>query len=113
MQNETKSMNKDPCVCIGDDRIIGGKKARKFEFPWQVGIGFSGGKNVFCGGALIAKNWVLSAAHCTDGDEPSDLQVFIGANNLKKNKPKAQIIQVAEIIQHENYNTETCKLYTL
>jgi secreted trypsin-like serine protease len=36
----------------------------------------------YCGGALIAANWVLTAGHCVEGMSASDLQVAVGVYDL-------------------------------
>lgn len=54
-------------VKIPGTRIVGGRKAKKGEFPWQVSIASvssTGSKKHFCGGTILSENTILTAAHC-------------------------------------------------
>lgn len=64
-----------------DTRIYGGRPAEQGTWPWQVSlhasqhVGNDQESRVlsqFCGGSLIARQWVLTAAHCVQ-----DLQMQI------------------------------------
>ena len=53
----------------GRGRIVGGEEAADGEFPWQVSLRQIAGLGAthFCGGSVIDKDWVLTAAHCCAG----------------------------------------------
>ncbi len=61
-------------------RIIGGSDASEL-YPWMVSIQIGGH---FCGGTLIGKDWVLTAAHCMEDVNADDLTLFIGGANLNQ-----------------------------
>lgn len=79
-------------------RIIGGTDASSGAYPWMVSIQ-SGGQH-FCGGSLIADQWVLTAAHCVEDQQASRVQVAVGEHDLNNNKDGAQNRQVSKIIIH-------------
>uniref|UniRef100_A0A8C0M1K5 Kallikrein related peptidase 12 n=2 Tax=Canis lupus familiaris TaxID=9615 RepID=A0A8C0M1K5_CANLF len=45
------------------EKIVKGKECARHSQPWQVGL-FEGA-NLRCGGVLIDRRWVLTAAHCS------------------------------------------------
>lgn len=54
------------------DLIVGGEQARVGEFPHQALLGYNSENNKVefkCGGSLISKRFVLTAAHCSKGGE--------------------------------------------
>ena len=81
-QNSQKSSNKNSGLwkpngakaeCgerVGSANIVGGKTAKRGDYPWMALLGFdiNTGKKVdrfyICGGSLINKYYVLTAAHC-------------------------------------------------
>ena len=43
-------------------RVVGGFNCKKNSQPWQVAVYYQ--KEHICGGVLLDRNWVLTAAHC-------------------------------------------------
>ncbi|MEM7129847.1 MAG: trypsin-like serine protease [Chloroflexota bacterium] len=91
--------------------IVGGEEAEVGEWPWQAALmltsSFTGrpGLRQFCGGSLIAPNWILTAAHCVPGLTPSDVVVVLGRHRLSSSE--GEEIGVRRIISHEEYNDNT------
>ena len=59
------------CPIAIKERIVGGEEASIGEYPWLALIGYTsrGRSGVIwsCGGSLIGKRYVLTAAHCVTG----------------------------------------------
>ncbi|XP_030844905.1 LOW QUALITY PROTEIN: sushi, von Willebrand factor type A, EGF and pentraxin domain-containing protein 1-like [Strongylocentrotus purpuratus] len=52
----------------GTSRIVGGDIAGSGVWPWQAALYDEDTNDIICGGSLIHKNWILTAAHCFIGD---------------------------------------------
>ncbi|NXD87770.1 GRAA protein, partial [Halcyon senegalensis] len=77
--------------------IIGGAEVAPHSRPFMAIISKKG--KIICGGALIKKNWVLTAAHCdVDGGE-----VILGAHSQKAREREKQFFQIAEKFPHPCY----------
>jgi secreted trypsin-like serine protease len=76
------------------------------EYPWQAAvITRSGG---FCGGSLLSDQWVLTAAHCTDGKTVAGIQVHLGQHDLySATESKLLRMSVEKIVEHPNYHSES------
>ncbi|MCX6131341.1 MAG: trypsin-like serine protease, partial [Proteobacteria bacterium] len=70
-------------------QVIGGNNAAAPSY--FVAIHLDGDKTPFCGGSLIAKNIVLTAAHCVNQNR-GPISVWIGIETLN-NLPQARPVQ--------------------
>jgi Trypsin len=84
-----------------DPKIIGGETAQARRF--MASILDEGSTDPFCGGALIAKNIVLTAAHCVS-DTKKRLVVGLGQSDASVySSPGFVPIKVKAIKVHERY----------
>jgi hypothetical protein len=81
--------------------IVGGAEAAPNDWPWMASL--QDGSFHFCGGALIAPDMVVTAAHCTAGSSPGDFDVVLGRHDLSTND--GERIPIAEIINHPDYGS--------
>ncbi|XP_038580399.1 LOW QUALITY PROTEIN: coagulation factor VII-like [Micropterus salmoides] len=100
LQGENKAKQLDSRA-----RIVGGTECPKGQCPWQVLLVYKG--KGFCGGVIYKPTWILTASHCLEKTEAQFLKVVAGEHNTLLNEGTEQLIQVSEIIMHQNYVTST------
>jgi secreted trypsin-like serine protease len=86
-------------------QIMGGYEAPAGAWPWMTAILHASESDLYkaqyCGGVLIASNWVVTAGHCVDGLSPSDIDVAVGVSDLAN--WSGTRIPVARIVRHPAY----------
>ena len=89
-------------------RIIGGDESRENAFPFMTGLISAGESeiNPFCGASFVGGRYVLTAAHCIDGSEADDVEVWIGGFDVTKPEGGKRV-KVAQIYAHESYDNYT------
>lgn len=65
-----------------EPRIVGGNSTYEGEFPWAVSIQRHG--NHHCGGVIVARRWILTAAHCVRSQLVGNLVVRTGGSTLAR-----------------------------
>ncbi|NXY90619.1 CFAI factor, partial [Alcedo cyanopectus] len=90
-------------------RIIGGKVAKKGDFPWQVAIKDTSneGSTVYCGGVYIGGCWVLTAAHCVRANRAHLYRVWIALLHTIEHDEETDTFRLKQLIIHEDYNASS------
>ncbi|CAN7983262.1 unnamed protein product, partial [Ixodes hexagonus] len=72
------------CICgkqqVRTGRIVGGHDAYDGEFPWIVSLRINGQHE--CGGTIVAKRWIVTAAHCLQRASLRSLRIRVGEYHL-------------------------------
>ena len=99
------------------NRIVGGNDTFLPEYQFTVGIldatESDNYQAQFCGGTLVANNWVVTAAHCVTSDvggsyqvlQASDIDILAGCNDLQE--ASCQRIDVENILVFSAYDITT------
>jgi len=84
-----------------DQLIVGGEDAKVGEFPYQISLRYPGNSH-HCGGSIIDRKWVLTAAYCIGH---GDLEILAGQTILSdSNSGTPQIVQVEEVFKRPKYS---------
>ncbi|XP_074856209.1 LOW QUALITY PROTEIN: elastase-1-like [Carettochelys insculpta] len=93
------------------ERIISGNEVRPHSWPWQVSLQVWTRTNSkfihVCGGTLIHKSWVLTAAHCFQkgkAEYAANWRILLGKHNLNRTESTERVYHVKRIYQHEHFN---------
>ncbi|XP_067016857.1 complement factor B-like isoform X1 [Acropora muricata] len=95
-------------------RIVSGSSSRRGWWPWQVAVKKydNGNFKLHCGGALISRQWVLTAAHCFylqnkfSGEREfrdDGFKVSAGEYRLDQQEKSQQDISPEKIVPHGKY----------
>lgn len=82
--------------------IIGGEETTTEENPFVVALTTPDGFQ-FCGGTIVAPTKVVTAAHCTEGSSPSEIQVVAGRTALSGGG--GTVAGVTDIWLHPQWNS--------
>ncbi|KAJ7308396.1 hypothetical protein JRQ81_008938 [Phrynocephalus forsythii] len=85
--------------------VIGGREAAPHSRPFMASIQLNG--EHFCGGFLVRKRWVMTAAHCLIPRRTPAIRVVLGAHSLQTPEGSQQIFGVLESVAHQGYDPKT------
>ena len=105
----TCALAQEPPTTPRDKFIVNGVLVQDGEVPWQVALIRSSSPETdrwqFCGGSLIAEQWVLTAAHCVDNsivmNDAARLDIVAGTLTYKTGGER---VKAEKIIVHQEWN---------
>ena len=92
-------------VGIVAEKIVGGAAAPQGQNRWITSVQKNGH---FCGAALIADGWVLTAGHCVIGEKAKKIRVWVGGYDLRQSGG-GQSVKVKKIHLHPGYDDDTLR----
>ncbi|MEZ4614965.1 MAG: trypsin-like serine protease [Caldilineaceae bacterium] len=91
---------------VDEPDIRGGHESEPDAWPWQVALVYSYSDDAyygqFCGGTLIAPEWVLTAAHCVEYTYADSIHVVLGRHQLSAND-EGERVAVSDIVVYPDY----------
>uniref|UniRef100_F6V6U3 Peptidase S1 domain-containing protein n=1 Tax=Ciona intestinalis TaxID=7719 RepID=F6V6U3_CIOIN len=80
--------------------------ANKGSLPWMVTLRRYPSFSFFCGGSIIDKNWILTAAHCVE-NKPESYRGILGNYFNKMVDEEETIVGFSSVHIHKSYNDNT------
>uniref|UniRef100_A0A336K7N4 Acrosin n=1 Tax=Culicoides sonorensis TaxID=179676 RepID=A0A336K7N4_CULSO len=103
----TRVVNFDP---LRKGKIVGGTSTPYGAYPWQVEIQMFQLDLVkfvhHCGGAVIGKNLVLTAAHCLERPQIQSLRIVIGDHSLDQRDLHEHSYRVQSVLIHPDFRKD-------
>ncbi|KAF8791070.1 U21-ctenitoxin-Pn1a like protein [Argiope bruennichi] len=88
-------------------RIIGGSFAKAGQYPWMVSLQKKVGDTFIhkCGGSILNKNWIVTAAHCVFNNTDEKFRILAGLYKLSdENASTVKKYEVSQFVVHEDYD---------
>lgn len=82
-------------------RIYGGQEAAQHNYNWMVVIVVvkNNGNKILCGGSILSKTKVLTAAHCTTNAK--QMRIYYGVHSLNQAQMR---VNMKSFVRHEKYD---------
>ncbi|XP_035454806.2 vitellin-degrading protease-like [Spodoptera frugiperda] len=84
---------------LEDLKIVGGESIEITDAPYQVSLVRRGRHS--CGGTIVAKDIIVTAAHCVMGSLANEFQIRAGSSYSEKG---GQLYPVGEILWHPSFD---------
>ncbi|XP_063770453.1 azurocidin [Pseudophryne corroboree] len=85
-------------------KIVGGREAIPNSHPYIASLQIR--RQHFCGGSLIAPQFLMTAAHCLSNLNPNMVTVVLGAHSLLTNEDSKQTFRISQVFEN-GFNPQT------
>lgn len=95
-----------PLRYLWNHRIIGGQDAAPGSWPWMAMLSRIIGNKTdsFCGGTIISKRHIITAAHCFDSIKINHVLVHVGVHNRTNIKTKP--LSISKVVINPSYDSK-------
>lgn len=111
-KNKKKPSLSQPRECGINSKSIGNlnvkNNSQSRDWPWLAALLRASSYSSFCGGALLNRNYILTAAHCLVRMQPSEVIVRLGEYDFyEQNDTVNEDIPPSKFIVHPEYDAAT------
>ncbi|XP_017122449.2 transmembrane protease serine 9 [Drosophila elegans] len=82
-------------------RVVNGTDSSVEKYPYVVSLRSYDGSHS-CGGTIVSQQFVMTAAHCTNGRSAESLSIQYGVTNINATGPN--VVGIKRVIQHTDFD---------
>ncbi|KAM8709128.1 hypothetical protein ACLKA7_016010 [Drosophila subpalustris] len=86
------------------NRIVNGKRIPCQRAPYQAALHYK--RQFVCGGSILSRYWILTAAHCVAGSNPRRFEVRVGSAQQQRG---GQLHRVRLVVQNRKYSSKSMR----
>ncbi|OWZ19726.1 Serine protease [Phytophthora megakarya] len=101
------TLEEDPGLTTEENRIYGGTEANIDKYPFLASLRYPIFDRTYCGGALIAPQYILTAGHCVITDEIAITVTFGTNDSTGSSSGEASSYEVINGFRHPLYKKES------
>jgi len=90
---------------VRSSRIVRGDDTTPGAYPWAVGIQFL--DKLYCGGSLISKHFIITAAHCVKGINPDRIRLVLGDHDRRHQEEDQQQRLIEKVFLNPHFVKKT------